>query len=258
VSARGSLAPRQVSKAVDARARTVSYSSQTNKTSGAGRTVKRRTKSSLESAPDIVYQEILTGLYHGQYAPGQRLIEADISQKCGVSRGPIREAFRRLAAEGVLSLPPNRGAYVRSLTIKEVQNTLVVVEALLRTAARLAAQKIGEGDNRSLFEQTANAFAAKQESGDFRAYIGARAHLTEVMLIIAGNDELSRVMAGINMTLLRAHFIPFGGELERRRHKQYRAIVDAILAGKPAAAERAVTQHVRSVSKDVGRLLPRS
>lgn len=206
------------------------------------------------TAADLVYEHILEGLYRGQYAPGQRLIEADISERCGVSRGPIREAFRRLSAEGLLVHALNRGAYVRSLTVEEAQDTLVVVEALLRTTARLAAERIDEGDNRRKYEQSARAFLNYQQSGDLRAYIEARANLTAIMLDIAGNAELTRVVSAINMTLLRVHFIPFGGDFEQRRFGQYQAIVEAVLSGDSAAAMRAVSRHVRSVSQDVARV----
>lgn len=206
------------------------------------------------TASDVVYEHILEGLYRGQYAPGQRLIEADISERCGVSRGPIQEAFRRLSAEGLLAHALNRGADVRSLTVEEAQDILVVVEALLRTTARLAAERIHEGDNRRKYEQSARAFLNYQQSGDLRAYIEARANLTTIMLDIAGNAELTRVVSAINMTLLRVRFIPFGGDFERRRFGQYQAIVEAALSGNSAAAMRAVSRHVRSVSQDVARV----
>ena len=64
------------------------------------------------SSPDNVANYVLEGIKSGRFVPGQRLIEADLSENLYTSRGPIREAFKRLAAEGVLTLVPHRGAYV--------------------------------------------------------------------------------------------------------------------------------------------------
>ena len=55
------------------------------------------------------------GILAGRYAPGQRLIEADLTRDLGVSRGPLREAFRKLTAEGLIESVPNKGAVVRRL-----------------------------------------------------------------------------------------------------------------------------------------------
>src|SRR5690606_34452751 len=56
------------------------------------------------SSPDGVFNEILNGLYDGRYVPGQKLIESDLTDRFKVSRGSVREALKRLAAEGVVQL----------------------------------------------------------------------------------------------------------------------------------------------------------
>ena len=91
------------------------------------------------SSPDTIVNEILRGLYSGRYVPGQRLIEADLTREYKVSRGSIREALKRLAAEGVVSLNLHRGAYIRLLSRSEVRELLAVIEVLTGLAARLAA-----------------------------------------------------------------------------------------------------------------------
>ena len=62
------------------------------------------------SSPDQVVAALIRGLQAGRYVPGQRLIEADLTKELKVSRGPVREALKRLAAEGLVSLIPHRGA----------------------------------------------------------------------------------------------------------------------------------------------------
>ena len=92
------------------------------------------------SSPDQVAQVLLDGIKSGRIVPGQRLIEADLTSELRVSRGPVREALKRLSAEGLVRLIPHRGAYIRKLTRREVMDILVIQETLTALAARLAAQ----------------------------------------------------------------------------------------------------------------------
>ena len=99
------------------------------------------------TSPDRVVDAITRNLRAGVFVPGQRLIEADLTKELRVSRGPVREALKRLAAEGVLTVTRNRGAYVRALSRVEVRDSLVVLEALVGVMADLAARRISENDN---------------------------------------------------------------------------------------------------------------
>lgn len=87
---------------------------------------------------DYVVSQIRSGILDGRYVAGQRLITRDLTEDLGISRGPIREALRRLAAEGMVELVPNRSPVVRHLTIKQVSNLFQIRETLEGLAARLA------------------------------------------------------------------------------------------------------------------------
>ena len=79
----------------------------------------------------------------GQYVPGQRLIEGDLTRDLGVGRNAVREALSRLAAEGVVQLEPYRGALVTRPSLGEVEDLFAVRESLEALAAGLAAARIG-------------------------------------------------------------------------------------------------------------------
>ncbi|QJX02130.1 GntR family transcriptional regulator [Alcanivorax sp. IO_7] len=100
------------------------------------------------SSPDAVIEAICKGIGSGRYVPGQRLVEADLTRELGVSRGPVREALKRLAAERIITLTRHKGAYIRSLGREEVRDLLQNIEVLLGLAARLAAQRIDQADHR--------------------------------------------------------------------------------------------------------------
>src|ERR1700722_19868277 len=93
------------------------------------------------SSSDQVVEHITASILAGRYVPGQRLVEADLTHALRVSRGPVREAFRRLDALGILARTLHRGAGVRTLDRTEALHLLLAVEPLIGLIARLAAEK---------------------------------------------------------------------------------------------------------------------
>src|ERR671935_3026513 len=91
---------------------------------------------------EYLRQEILAERLH----PGAELQEVPLSEELGVSRGPIREAIGRLAAEGLVTVRPRRGAVVRSLSKDEFLELYQVREALEMMAVRLAVPRLGASD----------------------------------------------------------------------------------------------------------------
>src|SRR5262245_45965230 len=82
------------------------------------------------SAVERVIAHVRSGIRDGRFAPGQRLIENDLQASLGVSRGPIREAVRRLAAENLIDVELHKGARVRRLTPDEIKAIYEVREVL--------------------------------------------------------------------------------------------------------------------------------
>jgi DNA-binding GntR family transcriptional regulator len=197
-----------------------------------------------ESQRDLIVREIVNGLYEGRYEPGERLLEVDLTNRYGASRGPVREALNRLSALGVIELIPQRGALVRRLTLGEALDIQVVVQALVGVSARLAAQRIDEACNRDRL-QAALAHLVQFDSADgSAAYARAREMFYGVVTAVAGNAELGRIMPGTQTHLIRVQFRAALRNADRRRQKDYRDIVDAILARNAAAAERAARFHI--------------
>ena len=93
-------------------------------------------------AVDAVFQTIRHGIISGRFAPGQRLVIRDLAEEIPYSRSTFREALRRLAAERLVSLIPNRGAAVQRLTPREMADLFEIRELLEGQAARRAAERI--------------------------------------------------------------------------------------------------------------------
>lgn len=197
------------------------------------------------SSSTRVVEAINTGLLSGRYVPGQRLIEADLTRELGVSRGPVREALKHLAGEGVLTITRNRGAFVRAQSRPDVQDTMTVLESLTGLAARLAAGKIGELDNKPKLEQARDKLLALRGQGESVEYFAARRHFYDTIIDIGGNRELARLMPQMQINLLRLQFQPYITQTQRDRHfTEYGAIANAILAADAAVAERETRKHL--------------
>lgn len=206
------------------------------------------------SSPDQIVAEILRGLYAGRYVPGQRLIEADLTREYKVSRGSIREALKRLAAEGVVSLNLHRGAYIRSLSRSEATEVLALIEVLTGLAARLAAERIARDGNRARIQKAMDDLASAEAGGDFFLFIRSRNRFYRTLVQVGGNRELSRVLPTMHVHLVRIQFRPYGAAPGEARLDDYRRITEAVLAGDPVQAESATRGHVQNIRDRILRL----
>lgn len=189
---------------------------------------------------------IIAGIQKGRYAPGQRLVEADLTRELQVSRGPVREAFKRLAGEGVLVLSKNRGAYIRAQTRDQVRDMMCVLEVLTGLAAKLAARHIDEGDNRRHFEECFEGAMQQGAHGETLAFLEERRRFYDVLYEIGGNHELQRIIPRMQISLIRLQFQAYvSGKQHESQLKELRAIAEAVLQGDPQKAESAAKTHLR-------------
>jgi DNA-binding GntR family transcriptional regulator len=199
------------------------------------------------SSPDRVVDTIVQGIRAGRYVPGQKLIEADLTHDLGLSRGPVREALKRLAAEGVVMLTRHRGAYIRALSRSEANEALVVLEVLTGLMARLAAETVSAGDHAERILKAyewLGVYKAGQAVGN--EYIEKRRHFYDTLAEIGGNEQLGRIMPTMQIHLLRLQVEPYMTAQGRQEQlRDYALITEAVLAGKPQQAERAMRKHIR-------------
>ena len=129
-----------------------------------------------------VYDHLRTEILEGRLGPGTELAEVALSEQLGVSRGPIREAIGRLAAEGLVNVRPRRGAVVRSLSKEEFLELYQVREALERMAVQLAVPRLADTHFEELaaLNEAMNASAARDDvEGFFEANEIGRASCRE-------------------------------------------------------------------------------
>jgi DNA-binding GntR family transcriptional regulator len=211
------------------------------------KTPARPKRSASASSPDRVVDAILYGIRSGRYVPGQKLIEADLTHDLGVSRGPVREALKRLSAEGVITLTRHRGAYIRALTRAEADATLVVLEVLCGLMARLAAEAVKTRSNDAERLREATGWLGAYRHGEsVPDEIAKRRHFYDTLAVIGGNRQLNRIMPIMQIHVLRLQIQPFLDAAARRAQMQgYAETTRAVLAGEAARAERAMRKHIR-------------
>lgn len=185
-------------------------------------------------------------ILEGRLVPGQRLISRDLMEELGVSRGPLREAFRRLAADRLVQLIPNRGALVRRLSPDEIVNLFQIREALEGQAARLAAVRIDEEGNRAFFQAIVDEGRLHKQKKDIGPFIVHNREFHQAIVKLSGNPELGelidRYQLAVFMSLLRQ--VVGTRRLITDSISQHDAIADAILAADPDGAYAAMQAHL--------------
>ena len=208
-----------------------------------------------KTSPDRVVDAIIRSIRSGAYVPGQRLIEADLTRDYRVSRGPVREALKRLAAEGVLTLTRHRGAYVRAMSRGEVRDSLIVLEALVGLMANLAARRIGADDNASLMREAHERLLAFRDDGGTAAFLNERRRFYDTIIQIGGNLELKRMLPLMQIHLLRMQFQAYITPRDREKQfKEYETITDTILRGEAMRAQKVAGLHIRRTRLSLMRL----
>ena len=199
--------------------------------------------SANQDVANLVRQAILTG----RYAPHQRLIEADISDQFGASRAAVRNALLTLSGEGLVERMPNKGARVRSVTVDEAIEIAEVRMGLEALCARKAAEIADDDDIAQLLRLRADMFAAA-ESGNHLAYSDLKSAVHQRVQQISGHRTavilLERLRAQSARHQFRLALHPGRGLDSVQEHA---AIIDAVVARDPDAAESAMRVHLAGV-----------
>jgi DNA-binding GntR family transcriptional regulator len=201
-----------------------------------------RTGETVDRTADLLKEQIL----EGRLVPGQRLISRDLIEELGISRGPLREAFRRLAADGLVDLIPNRGAVVRRLSVDEIANLYQVREALEGFAARRAAEVIDAGDNRARFTEVLERGRRHFTRPDFQAFVVDNRQFHRVIVDMCDNPQLSELIDKYQLPVFMIQLRQRIGvdEIVRNSLAEHEAIATGILAGDPDAASEAMRRHL--------------
>ena len=205
----------------------------------------------------------------GDIAPGTVLRQEELSDRFSVSRTPIREALRRLAALGLVSFEPNRGVRVRTLSREELREAFLVRAELESLATEIAAAKMTEADLREL-ERAEDRFAAltdelrrgRTDDAD-RAELAARwvranHAFHDIIYRVAAMPLIERLAKGSRFSGSGVWAPADAGELDelyRANESQHRAIIQALAARSAAGARSLAREHVLASGNLLERIL---
>ncbi len=191
----------------------------------------------------FIVERLRDDILAGRLAPGSRLVECELTARFSVSRGPVREALRRLAAEGLIEHWPHRGAHVRRLTARAIRELFQIRVEMEALAARLAA----ESDDAEARDRFAGAIrpifdARRRQTPDYRA---ENAAFHDAMMALAGNLQLRELSARLHLPLIMAQVGDIlTAEALEDSVREHRAIAAAILERDPEAAAAQMRAHL--------------
>ena len=193
-----------------------------------------------------VVDSLRNAITAGVYAPGQRLVELDLSERLGVSRPLVREAMRQLEAERLIDIVPNRGPAVRRLDRAEAIAVYDVRGALEAAAARLMATRGTPSQMAALgaaFGVLAKAYAAD----DVEGVLSSKARFYDALFAGANNCVIPELLGNLNARTLLLRRLSLSSPSRRVASvEELRAVVDAIIRRDPGEADRLMAEHVRN------------
>lgn len=207
-------------------------------------------------APQVVAQ-LRQAIVELQLRPGEALSEKEIALRYGVSRQPVREAFIKLAEQGLLQVLPSRGTYVVKISVRDVLNARFVRESIESAVVRAAARLATDGDCTALDRNV----AAQREAiddGDITRFYQLDGEFHQLIGRIADCPQALRVVEQSRAQIDRVRYLslPDATPVETLV-TQHAAIAAGIRARDPDAAEAAMRVHLREILSALPKLKAR-
>ncbi|MFT5036429.1 MAG: DNA-binding GntR family transcriptional regulator, partial [Litorivivens sp.] len=183
-------------------------------------------------------------LVESRIAPGAKLNERELSEVLNVSRTPLREAIKMLAAEGLVELLPNRGAIAVELSPADVLNTFEVMAGLEAQSGELAAERITDAEMAEIQAMHYEMLAAYTRR-DLPAYYRLNAAIHAAINAAAKNPVLSATYRQVNARLQALRFRSNqDGEKWAAAMKEHEQMIDALTQRNPAAMRAVLLSHL--------------
>ena len=198
-----------------------------------------------------VYRVLKTEIVKGNLKPGNKLLEGKIAKQMGISRTPVREASRELAAEGFVKTSPNQGMVVNNASIEDIQEVLQIRGVLEGLAARLSATIIN-GEEIIELERYIKQMEKFTNKNDALSYSEADAEFHELILNICGNKRLIQIRKNLSDQAhrYRIRSLNIPGRLQYSL-KEHQEIVEALKRKDAEQADKLSQKHIENVLKNI-------
>ena len=195
----------------------------------------------------IAVERLREAILRGDMAPGQRLIEPDLVDMFGVTRGSVRSAIDDLAAEGLVERIHNRGARVRRVSLEQAVEILECRQVLEGLIAAKAAERASADDIARLRAHGVPLSQAVRD-GEMSKYSTLNTELHGMLAEIAGQSTARELIGRLNAQIVRHQFhLAQHAGWPKVSLGEHLSIIDAVASGDPSAAEQAMHEHLGSV-----------
>lgn len=197
-----------------------------------------------------ILETIRDAILKGSMKPGERVSEPELAERFGISRTPIREAFRQLESEGYLKVIPRKGAVVASLSERDIEEFYAIKIILEGFAAKMAAEKLSMKDIEKL-ESINQRLAQIAKDGDVKNFFRVHNEFHEVFIKAAGNERLYEMINQLVMKFKRLRLaslsVPGRMEISVEEHR------NMIQAFKDNDGDKAdsLVRHAATIGADV-------
>ena len=198
-----------------------------------------------------VFHKIREDILSGKYKDNEELKEVAIGEELGVSRTPVREAFRQLELEGLIHIIPNKGAYVTGITVKDVKDIYMMRSLLEGLCAKWATENISKEQLEEMEENVYLAeFHASKGNTQQLADLDNRFH--EIMYEACNSKMLEKQLRDFHDYVLRVRKKTLSqNQRSTASNKEHKFIFEAIRSGDPVRAEEEATKHVLSAYENM-------
>lgn len=211
-----------------------------------------------------ITENLRTAILAGEFRPGERMFEVNLSERLNVSRTPIREALKVLAGEGLLDYTPNRGYHVREYSVDDIVQAYEIRAVLEGLAAKRAAQIGMSPEERAIVEAALrdgdNLLNKGRLSPNDRNLYGVINTAIHSAIHFAGQSRMLRDMLRQSQQIAPSshrNVIAFEHPDVRRRHDDHHRIYEAILCRDAGRAELLMRDHVESIKVSLLRSIAR-
>jgi len=190
-------------------------------------------------------------LLDGEIPPGARIPERHLCARLQISRTPLREALKVLAADGLVLLLPNRGSRAAKLTSKDVQDLFEVCQGLEALAGELACERISDRELAAISKVHA-AMAQHYQSKDLPAYYICNRQIHEAIVEAARNPVLSALYESVTARIRRARYVtPMTPPRWAAALQEHEAILNALLRRDGIGLAHILRAHLRHKREEV-------
>ena len=203
------------------------------------------------SKVDLAYQEIRRRIVEGTLRPGERLLIQNLAQQLGTSAGPIRESFRRLEAEGLVTIQPHIGATVAPVDVEDIWHSVLMLSRLGGLAAQLAAAPSALSDQ-DLDRLGANVAAMDEcvRANRLEEFHKLNHEFHRTIYGAARSKRLAAMIDNLFQTVgIVSHVFEHLENYAAQSNQEHQAILEALRARDASLADERMRQHIEEAGK---------